>query len=194
MRKGGALMKNVMMLVPYMVCCLTTFVVAWLVATFVMIRWRYATALRETVRCVSASKINMEALERENIHQRFRGVYWPNFWGALLVLVALLMLRLPNRFITLGGAFVAGFVGVVLSIFLTVRREVRSGHLGIIWADGGYKPKPGEKWNRIDGQDLIRSGIAEVMDGDMIATFTVKRFGKLWVYAVKVDGASGNEL
>ena len=187
-------MEKVMMLVPYVVCCLATFVVAWLVATFVMIRWQYATALRETVRGVSASKMNMKALECKNIHQRFYGVYWPNFWGALLVLVALLMLRLPNQFITLGGAFVAGSVGVALSIFLTIRREVRSGHLGIIWADGDYKPKPGEKWNRIDGQVLIRSGITEVRDGDMIATFTAKRFGKPWTYAVKVGNVGGDEL
>ena len=187
-------MEKVMMLVPYVVCCLATFVVAWLVATFVMIRWQYATALRETIRGVSASRMNMKALERENIHQRFYGVYWPNFLGALLVLVVLLTLRLPNQFITLGGAFVAGSVGVALSIFLTIRREVRSGHLGIIWADGDYKPKPGEKWNRIDGQVLIRSGITEVRDGDMIATFTAKRFGKPWTYAVKVGNVGGDEL
>ena len=187
-------MEKVMMLVPYVVCCLATFVVAWLVATFVMIRWQYATALRETVRGVSASKMNMKALECKNIHQRFYGVYWPNFWGALLVLVVLLTLRLPNQFITLGGAFVAGSVGVALSIFLTIRREVRSGRLGIIWADGDYKPKPREKWNRIDGQVLIRSGITEVRDGDMIATFTAKCFGKPWTYAVKVGNVGGDEL
>ena len=177
----------------YIVCALVTFAAAWLVATFVMIKWRYAAALRETVKDVSVDGIiNVGVLERDNTYRRFRGAYFPNFWGAIPVLVVL-TLCLSGRFVTLDGAFAAGFIGVILSAFLTVRRETRSGRFGIIWANGDYTPKSGEKWNRIDGKFLIRSGITKVKDGDVIATFSVNRFGRR-VYAVTIGNVSGSNV